>query len=974
MSPEPTRRLIQGRSRCGKTSTLPEKAVELVDAGYAPVHMLALSVHRPAVRGLRTALHGRVGQDVPTADVRRFATSLLERYPERVGLPPGWTSSEVISALDRRMLMRRAWARVADGLSSLYARHGTQPGALDWIARVFDAFSEWSGTADPARLPELQPVDPALAELWAAYRQYLRLSTEQGLVAFQEVVPRAIDVLRDPVVHGAVAPAALLLDDLDQFRPSELLLARALIGPGTAVLASASSRVDDPHTRFLQRWLHDLGLCEAPATPADIPDTTSVQVAEYPTPRHESAAIAQHIATTFPVGGRFSDYAVVAFDPELVVLLRRTLPEWGIAVEGMEARTAYTLPLAPLLRTGMRLISGAPVQSDDLIALLRHPALGVPPADARICAAALAERASGIDGSAPPFGERHWPSDLSHDGRSRLRRLFSVSDALARVDLASSAKLRRWIDELGLRKEIARHNTIALDPWAVSADEVLLAHWLGFLERTERIRRQLGEPLSDSEAVEVLEASQGLVEPASRPLRDAVQIWSPEQLGGCSAKTVWLAGLGEPFLPPPATALPWAEPEAFAAAFAALPGCIPPERDDRAGRWGKALLTLHNAASRGGEQLVLSWSAADRRGQRRLPSPVLDALFAELALAGTRPQPMQAEGPAISVPPRCKPLLLPSGSSPAFSVAQLPPVEHFSTSASAIEDFLACPRRHFYGRVLGLYDVVSSPRQALGQVVHAALNDSKQIDDAVPDAAALVDEHWPRRTSRFGTPVREAAYRRLAEQAVAEVVAVDAEDAVATFVGAEVVFHWQIAPDVELRGSVDRIDRRPDGLVVLDYKLGKDSPSINELLRKFAPPRDEDAAVPWRPSDLQLPLYALAVENGSLDDQSLVGERVAEVSLVYPLLLRSATGKPASVGRRTIRIVEHTEACAGCCAPSERAPKLGYLCREQLDAIKARALMAIEEMRAGNIEPDPRDGADTCRSCAFRAICPAAQA
>jgi CRISPR/Cas system-associated exonuclease Cas4 (RecB family) len=39
-----------------------------------------------------------------------------------------------------------------------------------------------------------------------------------------------------------------------------------------------------------------------------------------------------------------------------------------------------------------------------------------------------------------------------------------------------------------------------------------------------------------------------------------------------------------------------------------------------------------------------------------------------------------------------------------------------------------------------------------------------------------------------------------------------------------------------------------------------------------------------------------------------------------------------------------------------------------------RTLAAIAEMRSGKIDPDPRDGAQTCRSCAFRTICPAPRA
>jgi hypothetical protein len=184
-------------------------------------------------------------------------------------------------------------------------------------------------------------------------------------------------------------------------------------------------------------------------------------------------------------------------------------------------------------------------------------------------------------------------------------------------------------------------------------------------------------------------------------------------------------------------------------------------------------------------------------------------------------------------------------------------------------------------------------------------------------------------------------------------------------------FAWQLAPDVELSGSIDRIDRGPEGLIVLDYKLGAQSPSIASLLDKFAPPLDAEMLPPWRPSDLQLPLYAMAVEAGTLEDHAdLAGERVAEVSLIYPLQLFTERGKLSDKGRRTVRIVEHEDGCVACQAPaSGRGP--GTLCRRQLDLIRDRALAAVAGMRRGDADPDPRDGAQTCRSCPFRTICPA---
>jgi CRISPR/Cas system-associated exonuclease Cas4 (RecB family) len=310
-----------------------------------------------------------------------------------------------------------------------------------------------------------------------------------------------------------------------------------------------------------------------------------------------------------------------------------------------------------------------------------------------------------------------------------------------------------------------------------------------------------------------------------------------------------------------------------------------------------------------------------------------------------------------------------------IAAVEMPPCAPFQTSPSAIEDFLQCPRRYFYARVLNLYDVASSPRQALGHVVHAALRDLKQEGEHASDTGTLLERHWPASGRRFGARLREAAYRRLAEKAVDELRRSEEERAGdgTEFLLAEASFVWSIAPEVELRGTIDRIDRGPEGLIVLDYKLGTHSPTVRATIEKFAPPPASDEGAGWQPSDLQLPLYALAVEQGALADAGIApGERVAEIGLVYPLLLRTAKGKASEMGRRMIHVVDHAPGCQACDGGSGRGG-VGVVCREQLDAVVDRVRATIDEMRGGVIDPLPREGATTCRSCAFRTICPAPQ-
>src|SRR3712207_391405 len=108
----PIRRLIRGDSRSGKTARLAAAAAALAGEKRDATGLLALAVRPSAARDLRAALEARFGRDVPAAELRRRAIAILEQFPSAARLPPGWKSTAILSALDRRLLMQRAWASV----------------------------------------------------------------------------------------------------------------------------------------------------------------------------------------------------------------------------------------------------------------------------------------------------------------------------------------------------------------------------------------------------------------------------------------------------------------------------------------------------------------------------------------------------------------------------------------------------------------------------------------------------------------------------------------------------------------------------------------------------------------------------------------------------------------------------------------------------------------------------------------------
>jgi putative RecB family exonuclease len=185
---------------------------------------------------------------------------------------------------------------------------------------------------------------------------------------------------------------------------------------------------------------------------------------------------------------------------------------------------------------------------------------------------------------------------------------------------------------------------------------------------------------------------------------------------------------------------------------------------------------------------------------------------------------------------------------------------------SRLATWTDCPRRY---RMTYL-DRPSPPRggawahNTLGAVVHLALRslfDLPAADRTPRAAAALVNRHWT--SEGFRDAAQAAEYRERAGEWVADYAAewsasgasIDPEwsaggasmDTVAeSDVGPVGLEQWvSVATDrILAEGRVDRIDRRGTELVVVDYKTGRRTPTV------------EDAR-----SSQALALYALATEH-----------------------------------------------------------------------------------------------------------------
>jgi hypothetical protein len=207
-------------------------------------------------------------------------------------------------------------------------------------------------------------------------------------------------------------------------------------------------------------------------------------------------------------------------------------------------------------------------------------------------------------------------------------------------------------------------------------------------------------------------------------------------------------------------------------------------------------------------------------------------------------------------------------------------LEHTRLSASFFDRYLACPLRFFYRYLSPLSPLAEvaeeGDRAAIGEVVHETLQEfftpyiGRDIDGADLDMTALAD--------LFETRLRaHAAFAALPPDGQLLLVRTGraklAEAAAATPRTTPLALETDLTPSLEadgrtypLYGRVDRIDRREDGLIVLDYKTGRppkspgrfwtDDPVWDRL--KADPMASDDALfeeVARRAGSLQLPLY-----------------------------------------------------------------------------------------------------------------------
>jgi hypothetical protein len=893
----------------------------------------------------------------------RFASELVRRSGVG-GRPPGPLARErVAAAVAARTPLSvlaasaptpgfaRALLRLADEL----AAHRVGPG------RFAGAMRAW-GEAEPARAAYAAE----LARLHGALRDAL-----DGLGPPDPVLRSfaALDALRTEPWRWGGSPVLLYgFDDLTALQLDAVATLAGHAGaevtvsltyePGRVAFAGRGatfhelSALADRHEHLAARAEHyapgsraalhhiERALFE-PDPPVAVASGEAVTLMEGGGARAELELVAGEIASLVGGGGLApEDVAVVLRDPE---------PSWPLLREVFAARglraaldrrvaaghTAIGRGVVALLRCAL-----PEGPADDLLTWLRTPGVLQRPALADALEALARREGAGTAAAARALWE----------GRHPAFALTEIDRVAAAAERGPQALCERLEGEVARLFAAPRRRTAAV----LSGPDELEARVAAAL------RAALGElaALAGADArlapdARALARILGEVEVwTGAPPPGAVVVTRPQAIRARRVRALFLCGLQEGAFPAPARPEPFLG-DAARRTVNRLSGLRLPLREDALA--GERAF-FYAAVSRPTDRLSLSWHAADEDGAPQVPSlfvaDVRDLFTDELWARRAR----RALGAADA----------PDG--PAAEERPIAPLRHPDVladlaatrtwSASALEQWASCPVRWFVERRLAPEALEPDPEaMRRGGLAHAVLEDVLRAlrerglalaPEHLEEARERLHEALGRRAeaARISTnPERRRSLVRRLEADLLRYVEFAAHDgAVYEPAHFEVAFGGEqdeLGPArlaggaLALRGRIDRVDVEPGGrrAVVVDYK-GRQAHAHGGWIAE---------------GRLQVGLYMLALEQ--LLDVEAVGGLYQPVGAKDPRP-RGALRSDADPGRTTVN------------GDRVEEPELAAL----LAAVQEAALRAVEQLRAGALEPRPA----ACAyggGCAHPSIC-----
>jgi ATP-dependent helicase/DNAse subunit B len=326
------------------------------------------------------------------------------------------------------------------------------------------------------------------------------------------------------------------------------------------------------------------------------------------------------------------------------------------------------------------------------------------------------------------------------------------------------------------------------------------------------------------------------------------------------------------------------------------------------------------AGARAGVSLTLSYPEADSRGARNVPSSLLDSLGSAQRPQPVRPQPGHRTASRHSTAIYSNDLL------------QLMNQKHATMNPTALESFLQCPFQFFGRHTLRLKSRPLRPEERLdfklqGQIVHQVLLEWYRNDTFLE---ILFDRifHDSCTTHMVPAGYRTEALRR---QMLDDIQRFVDKGIFSGLASVEIIperdFNMTLGDTVAVKGRIDRVDRLPDGRVLItDYKYSG-AQGIRDRLTKE--------------QLLQGPLYMLAMQR--IENRQPAG-------MIYCGL------------KRHVQCGGWTDTISGLNLRTEA------LTPELLTRAEQITLEIAEQIRAGRVAPAPAD-LKPCGYCDFRDVC-----
>jgi ATP-dependent helicase/nuclease subunit B len=839
---------------------------------------------------------GEEGLDLPPAIPALRRRLLLTRLVMQRGLLPGQAASLAAElarfldevqgegrALDRDRLAALApeehaahWQEVLrflDVLIEHWPRVLAEEGGLDPGARrdrALRALAEgWTreGPADPIIAAGLTGAQPAVAELLAAIARL-----PNGRVVLPGLDPEVGAFERDDESHPQHAMAHLLqalgvaAPEIETWPTPDAVTGGA---PERAILVRQALRPAEA-----------TGTWREVAIPAA--SLASLHRLDCPTSQEEAVAIALLLRHALEEPGRTA--AVVTPDRSLARRVAAELRRWGIEIDDSAgvplARTPPGTFLRLLVEAGREL---APVP---LLALLKHPLAGCGMPTARFRALVRRLEIDALRGPRPA------------PGFAGLRAAIGTDRELAGLVAGLERALGQFVEALAAPQAdlaaLLRATVAAAERLAATEDEAGPARlWAGEAgEAASRFVAELAEAARDFPAIGaedwplLFEAL--LAGPVVRPRfgrHPRLVLLGLMEARLLQADLVVLAGLNEGTWPADPAVDPWMS-RPMRRDF----GLASPER-----RVGEQ---AHDFAQGLGAREVVLTRASRVDGTPTVPSRWLQRLDAVVEAAGLG----RLHAPQHGLLGWAALLDRPASYVPVERPRPRPPAEARprQLSVTQVETWMRDPYAVFARHVLGLdrLDPLDADPSAAerGQFIHQALEVFVELHPgALPPHAAETLEELGRALlgDRMAQPGVWAfwwpRFRRVAQWFVA--VERERRAAIAATVTEA---SGRLALDgFTLTAKADRLDRRPDGTIVLiDYKTGR-PPSPEDVAKGLAPQLTLEAAIAeaggfrgvpaapvaaleyWRVSGLRQPGDICPVGGGGAELRALVDEAVA---------------------------------------------------------------------------------------------------